>query len=69
MRHTALPGEIAAWDQQLASLSEDRRASVVRMLAFVIGDCAICDGPVRRCDPRTLARDGFRHLRCTGAPR
>ena len=66
MRYDALPGEVTRWVEQLQSLPEDRRARVIRMLAFVLADCPVCEGPVRRCDPRARAGDGFMHVRCRG---
>jgi hypothetical protein len=64
MRRIATPGELSRWRQQLASLREDRRVAVVRMLSEVVSDCDWCDGPVRRCDSRGLVRDRLVHLRC-----
>ena len=64
MRRIATPGELARWRHQLASLGEDRRIAVIRMLSEVVDDCDWCEGPVRRCDSRGLVRDRLVHFRC-----
>jgi hypothetical protein len=66
VRRRATPREIADWEEQLAPLQPDRRGAVVDLLAEVIGDCRICNEPIRRCDPRVLAGYGLSHLACIG---
>lgn len=66
MRTAATPGEVAAVRAGLKPLRTDRQDAVIEMLFTVVGDCPVCEGPVRRCDPRVPSYEGLAHRRCTG---
>ena len=40
--------------EQLSSIAPDRRGPVERMLVEAVATCPVCEGPIRRCDPRKL---------------
>jgi len=61
---TATPGEVRDWQGDLVSLPSERAEAVIRMLSEVIGTCAPCEGPVRRCDQRRLVEGQLVHLAC-----
>jgi hypothetical protein len=67
-RHTATPGELRSWSELLAPLAPDRGGAVKRLLSEVVADCARCDEPVRRCDPRRLVDGHLVHVACAPIP-
>jgi predicted DNA-binding ribbon-helix-helix protein len=65
MRRTCTPEEREQWWRELSSIARERRVAVIQMLSEVVDDCRWCDGPVRRCDSRTMEGDRLLHLRCS----
>jgi hypothetical protein len=67
MRTLAKPAEVEqlmALLDPLEHLDRDRKAAIARMFFEVVADCARCEDPVRRCDPRRVVGDRLHHLDC-----
>jgi hypothetical protein len=63
-RHIATPGEMSSWRAELKPLAAACADGVMRLLSEVVSDCAACDEPIRRCDPRRLVDGRLLHLTC-----
>jgi hypothetical protein len=65
-RMRATPAEFQALMAWLEPVDPDRRGPIAQMMFEVVGDCPICEEPVRRCDARDLTDAGMAHPACTG---